>query len=461
MEELKFKIIADSKGVDATMKSVARSTDSVTKSSDHANHSLKHLIKSFIGLQTGAESASGAFRTLGRLGIAGVIGGGLAEGINKFGESIKENAKNYYETNKSLAEAFDQGLKSTSVEQADSALKSVNDRLEKIREEETKFSPFKALLAAAEKLTGQDFGTKNLETAKRLAEEERDTLEEIVATRIKEKDISEGTSSSIKGLERVQKSNKIIIAQGAMTGRAMKEQVDLAQEEVTNASILVSVYQEQLAQLEKINAGQRNQKLYQEAQDKLLDSRVAKEQSLLNLQKAQRSEADKQAQATKVLGGGLLGSSQAGRQAIETAQKQRSEKVRQENFKAQDVYFSEQAKAESKRTGVRVTAQDMRVREAQRVAAAQNPTLAEQALAQSQGISPEQVAIANVAQKQTGGGWMKDLPKQSLDWGMGAEFKQQAPGSITSQGGLLKALESVLQSLASAPLVTSGAGGSK
>lgn len=461
MEELKFKIIADSKGVDSTMKSVARTTDGVARSGDGANSSLKNLIKTFIGVGTGARSAEGAFKSLARLGTAGIITAGAAEALNKFGEAIKENAKNYYETNKSLAEAFDQGLKSTSVEQADSALKSVNDRLEKIREEESKFSPFKALLGVAEKLTGQDFGTKNLERSKKLAQEERDALEEIVTTRIKERDISEGTSSSIKGVERVQKSNKILIAQSAMMGRATKEQVDLAQEEANNATMLVGIYEEQLAQLNKLNDGQRNQKLYQEALDKLADSRVQKEQTLLNLQKAQRAEGDKAAQATKTFGGGLLGSSQAGRQALETAQKQRAEKVRQENFKAQDVYFSEQAKAESARTGTRVTAQDMRVREAQRVSAANMPTLAEQAQAQAQGISPEQVAIANVAQKQTGGGWLKDLPKQSLDWSNGGASKQQGQNVSGGKGGLMETLNSILQSLSSAPLVTSGAGGSK
>lgn len=455
MEELKFKIIADSKGVDATMKSVARSTDGVARSGDGANSSLKNLIKTFIGVGTGARSAEGAFKSLARLGTAGIITAGAAEALNKFGEAIKENAKNYYETNKSLAEAFDQGLKSTSVEQADSALKSVNDRLEKIREEESKFSPFKALLGVAEKLTGQDFGTKNLERSKKLAQEERDALEEIVATRIKERDISEGTSSSIKGLERVQKSNKILISQSAMMGRATKEQVDLAQEEADNATMLVGIYEEQLAQLNKLNDGQRNQKLYQEALDKLADSRVQKEQTLLNLQKAQRAEGDKAAQATKTFGGGLLGSSQAGQQALQTAQKQRERQVKQENFKSQDAYFADQAKQENARRVAKglsggLTAQDMRVREAEKVAAASAPTLAEQAQAQAQGISPEQVAIANVAQKQAISSGMATAPKDQS----GDAWK----GEISKT---MQTMIDALNSLMSAPLVTSGAGGSK
>jgi hypothetical protein len=449
MEELKFKIIADSKGVDATMKSVARSTDGVARSGDGANSSLKNLVKTFIGVGTGAKSAEGAFKSLSRLGVAGIITAGAAETLNKFGEAIKENAKNYYETNKSLAEAFDQGLKSTSVEQADSALKSVNDRLEKIREEESKFSPFKALLGVAEKLTGQDFGTKNLERSKKLAQEERDALEEVVATRIKERDISEGTSSSIKGIERVQKSNKILIAQSAMMGRATKEQVDLAQEEADNATMLVGIYEEQLAQLNKINDGQRNQKLYQEALDKLADSRVQKEQSLLNLQKAQRSEADKAAQATKTLGGGLLGSSQAGRQALETAQKQRAEKVRQENFKTQDVYYADKAKQENLKRSARglppITSQDIRVREAEKVAAAQAPSLAEQAQAQAQGISPEQVAIANVAQRQAVASGMATAPKDKSGDAWKGELSRTMQTMIDA-----------LNTLMSAPLITSG-----
>jgi hypothetical protein len=71
------------------------------------------------------------------------------------------------------------------------------------------------------------------------------------------------------------------------------------------------------------------------------------------------------------------------------------------------------------------------------------------------------VAIANVAQKQTGGGWLKDLPKQSLDWSNGGGSKQQGQNVSGGKGGLMETLNSILQSLSSAPLVTSGAGGSK
>lgn len=453
MEELKFKIVADSKGVDATMKSVARSTDGVARSGDGANSSLKNLIKTFIGVGTGARSAETAFKSLARLGTAGIITAGAAEALNKFGEAIKENARNYYETNKSLAEAFDQGLKSTSVEQADSALKSVNDRLEKIREEESKFSPFKALLAVAEKLTGQDFGTKNLERSKKLAQEERDALEEVVATRIKERDISEGTTGSVKGIERAQKANKIEAARLVMMGKVKNEQVLLAQEEADTATLLVGIYENQLAQLNKLNDGQRNQKLYQEAIDKLADSRLQKEQSLLNLQKAQKAEGAKSTQAQKQFGGELLGASASGRLALESAQKQRAREVKQENFRAQEAYFEKKAKAESERrikAGLSggVTAADIKMQEAERLAAASAPTIAEQVQAQAEGISPEQVAIGNVLQKQA------------------IRLGYQAPKEETRdawKGELSKTMQTMvdtLNKLMSAPLVTSGAGGS-
>jgi hypothetical protein len=453
MEELKFKIIADSKGVDATMKSVARSTDGVAKSGDGANSSLKNLIKTFIGVGTGARSAEGAFKSLARLGTAGIITAAAAETLNKFGEAIKENAQNFYETNKSLAEAFDQGLKSTSVEQADSALKSVSDRLEKIREDELKFSPMKAMLKIAEKLTGQDFGTKNLERSKKLAQEERDALEEVVATRIKERDISEGTTGSVKGIERAQKANKIEAARLVMMGKVKNEQVLLAQEEADTATLLVGIYENQLAQLNKLNDGQRNQKLYQEAIDKLADSRLQKEQLLLNLQKAQRAEGAKSTQAQKQFGGELLGASASGRLALESAQKQRAREVKQENFRAQEAYFEKKAKAESERrikAGLSggVTAGDIKMQEAERLAAASAPTIAEQVQAQAEGISPEQVAIGNVLQKQA------------------IRLGYQAPKEETRdawKGELSKTMQTMvdtLNKLMSAPLVTSGAGGS-
>jgi hypothetical protein len=178
-------------------------------------------------------------------------------------------------------------------------------------------------------------------------------------------------------------------------------------------------------------------------------------QAELAMIQRQKAEGDKAAQATKTFGGGLLGSSQSGTLALETAQKQRGRQVKQENFKTQEAYFADQAKQENARRVAKglsggLTAQDMKVREAEKVAAANAPTLAEQAQAQATGMSAEQVAIANVAQRQAVTSGMQAAPKE--------ETRDAWKGEITKT---MQTMIDALNSLMSAPLVTSGAGGSK
>jgi DNA-binding helix-hairpin-helix protein with protein kinase domain len=139
---------------------------------------------------------------------------------------------------------------------------------------------------------------------------------------------------------------------------------------------------------------------------------------------------------------------------MEVAQKQRERQVKQENFRTQEAYFQEQAKAENARRIAKglsggLTAGDMKAREAEKVAAASAPTLAEQAQAQATGMSAEQVAIANVAQRQAVASGMQAAPKE--------ETRDAWKGELTKT---MKTMIDTLNSLMSAPLVTSGAGGS-
>jgi hypothetical protein len=91
----------------------------------------------------------------------------------------------------------------------------------------------------------------------------------------------------------------------------------------------------------------------------------------------------------------------------------------------------------------------MKVREAEKVAAANAPTLAEQAQAQATGMSAEQVAIANVAQRQAVASGMATAPKDQT----GDAWK----GELSKT---MQTMVDTLNKLMSAPLVTSGAGGS-
>lgn len=431
MDALYFKVIADSSQAEAGMKRVGRATDDVGRSAGRANHQMNHLVKSFFGLSTGAESAAGSFRTLGRLGLAGVIGGVAAEGINKFGEAVKENAKNYYETNKSLADAFESGINSKTVDQARSALDSVDKRMESIREKQLEFKPMNFLLRGAEKLTGMDLGTKDLEKEMKLAEQERQQLEEIVKLRQKEADIAKGTYGGIKTLEQTSRLNKIQIEQENILSNRKSDSSLMAWEDLQTASSIYNVYEDQLRKLQEINAAVRNDEAYQSAINDLANAKIVKEQALLNLYKAQTQERAKAIKDAQEISGGMLGASKAGRQAENEAERRRREKNRVEDYRTSQKYYEQERdrqNEERRKQGLPpVTVADVQRQEAERNAAGKNPSLAQKIQGTIEGVSPSQIAY-----EQASG--------------------QKAP----NMEELLKSVSELVKKLSSAPLVTSG-----
>ncbi|NBW11731.1 MAG: hypothetical protein EBR82_27235 [Caulobacteraceae bacterium] len=123
----------------------------------------------------------------------------------------------------------------------------------------------------------------------------------------------------------------------------------------------------------------------------------------------------------------ILGASRAGRQALETAKKQRSRQVSKEDFRTQDAFL----KSEATRLGI--TKEDVRKRMAQRTAATEMPTLGERLQGTASGIEPARIA------------------------------RSRSEASMASQNkevpNLMRSIEKILNELSSAPLVTSGAGG--
>jgi len=134
---------------------------------------------------------------------------------------------------------------------------------------------------------------------------------------------------------------------------------------------------------------------------------------------------------------GVLQSSKAGQIALQQARKSRKTQVSKEDFRTQEGILSSEADRLSKAEGQRVTMQDVRVRMATRAAASENPTLGERLGGTAAGIEPAQIARSR-AESQ-----MKDF-----------SGKQQGAPDI------MKNIEKILNQLSSAPLVTSGAGGS-
>jgi len=499
-QNLMLRVQGDNSGADKAVAGTTKAIERLHISGQKAGAVFKNFSRSLSEARNASDVASAAADSLSHI-LGKTLGGAIAIGgfkifsdqIERMGQMLKDTAtaaQKAFDDIEKAGKAMNLDEANAQVSQLDSFILSTDNKLKELNR-----SPFQNFIAEAtgarKQLEALVKTNKKLRDSK-LAEgiisqnlndelldgldAESKKLYEIDAQYRKRSKIAE-TITNPQEYEAFQKASGDIMARerNALLDKMAKDRRD------SDFKFARQVYAQEV-KLDK-DAADRSEKLRQE----LIDRRIANQNSaskeemydieenarleakldqnrfdrLMRDAKRVREEQKKYAENEQKYGGGLLGASQAGRQALETAQKQRAEKVRQENFKAQDVYFSEQAKAESARTGTRVTAQDMRVREAQRVSAANMPTLAEQAQAQAQGFTPEQVAIANVAQKQTGGGWLKDLPNQSLDWSNGGASKQQGQNVSGGKGGLMETLNSILQSLSSAPLVTSGAGGSK
>jgi hypothetical protein len=185
---------------------------------------------------------------------------------------------------------------------------------------------------------------------------------------------------------------------------------------------------------------EKNAKDFKDAQDeKVKAAEEANRQIAESSKKAVQRISEQDAQAKKetedVVGGdaGVLMASRGGVQALDQARKSRKTQVSKEDFKTQEAILSSERDRLSKIEGKPLTMQDVRGRMATRVAATEMPTLGEKLAGTAAGIEPAQVARSRAEEAMTGD--KKGLPD------------------------IMKSIETILNKLASAPLVTSGSGG--
>jgi len=180
------------------------------------------------------------------------------------------------------------------------------------------------------------------------------------------------------------------------------------------------------AQEEKIKAAE-------EANKRIVDASKKAAETI----KTQDEQA--QTKGEEAVGGdiGILQSSRAGSMALEQARKSRKTKVSKEDFRTQDAVLLAESQRLSKAEGKNVSMADVRNRMATRAAASEMPTLGEKLAGTAAGIEPAQIARSRSESQ------MKDF----------AGKQQGAPD-------IMRSIEKILNQLSSAPLVTSGAGGS-
>ena len=251
------------KGIVA-LKSIQREATRTSQSFDRAGSSTSKLVASFLKANSAASVFGTSLRALGRFGAAGILGAGAATALNKFGEAVKKNATDYFQAQKSLADAFETSFKSQNVEQAQAGLVRTSEIADELRGKLTQLGKLGDLLGGVERLTGlKIFGVEDTKKALEQARAQIKVQEEIVAARKKEKEqidsIEEATRNQINQRKVTAETLKLIDG----VRKTKKSTIPILEGELESALALRDENQRILEVLEKTNEGQRNKESIQ------------------------------------------------------------------------------------------------------------------------------------------------------------------------------------------------------
>jgi len=381
---LKGEVEIDGRKATTGLRGVQKEATKTADTFKQSNASAQKLGKTLVSLGLNASKAGTSLGMLARLGTGGIFGYAALGAINKFGETVKQASTDYYSAQKDLADAFETSFKSTSVDQARAGLEKTQDTIESLRGKITQLGATKGILKALEKFTGLDLGVKNTEDTLKDAENNLKIQEQTVLARIKEKNIIEGTSDSLKKLEKVSALNKSDIKMLELQGLTRDANVQIALEELRTLDSSNKALEEQLESLNNITGVKKNQEAIDKTADMLLDNRIKKSQLEYNLIKAQQDQQAKNSKQAQEAGGGILGASGAGRQALATARKQREQQLKTENFKVAEKIAPTQRERE------KLAAQQV---------AGEMPSLGERIQGGLTGVDPSQLAREAAASK--------------------------------------------------------------
>ena len=411
---LQGEVVIDGRKGTTALKDIQREANRTSDTFRKAGGSTERLGKSLLSLGLNAGRAGTALGSLTRLGAGGLFGAAVLGSINKFGETVKQASTDYYDSQKALAGAFETSFRSTSVEQAQAGLEKTEDTIESLRGKITQLGALGGFLEGLEKFTGINIGVGDTKRALDDAKSQLVVQEGIVEARIKERDALKGTEDSLKTLEKVSALNKIDIKLAALRGEAQDENVALALEELRTLDSTILAEKELLKTLESITGAKKNQEAIDNTLNTLQDLRVKKAQSEFNLAKATKDQGTKSFGQAQQAGGGLLGASRSGQQALDTARKARARENKTADFKTQEKVFGgiqeEENKKRAKQGLPPLSRMGIMEREAAKQAAGEAPSLSEKLLAGQTGQNPAQIAA-----EQAKGGGGADSQKQLLD----------------------------------------------
>jgi len=404
---LRGEVEIDGRKAAITLRDVQQQATKTANTFKQSDVSAQKLGKTLVGLGLNASKAGTAIGSLARLGAGGIFGYAVIGSMNKFGEAVKQASTDYYESQKSLASAFETSFKSTSIEQARAGVEKTQDTIESLRGKITQLGAMSGVLKALEKFTGISFGVGDTERALAQAQNQLLIQEEIVKLKQEELKKTEGIQAETRSIVLQSKINQENLKAEAEIYGMQDLGVKLAKQEIQQANALYNENSAILNLLIETNREESNKEAIKERQIKKAELEFNILKGNVNLQKEEAKLQDKQSKQAQQAGAGLLSASTAGQQALGTARKQRSRQLKSEDFKTQEQVFTkmrdEENKTRSKQGLPPVTRQDMMNRVAQQQAAGEMPSLANKLTAGATGANPEQLAREGAGGKDSTG----------------------------------------------------------
>jgi len=393
---LKGEIEIDGSKATTGLRGVQKEATKTANTFKQSDASAQKLGKTLVSLGLNASKAGTSLGMLARLGTGGIFGYAVIGSMNKFGDAVKQASTDYYSAQKDLASAFETSFKSTSVEQARAGVEKTQDTIESLRGKITQLGATGGILKALEKFTGINLGVGDTERALAQAQNQLPVQEEIVKLKQAELKFTEGVQAETRAVVLQSKINQENLKAEAEIYGLQDLGVKLATEELKQTNAIYDENSRILNQLIETNREESNKEAIKERQIKKAELEFNILKANLNIQKEQTRLQEKQSKQAQEAGGGLLGASVAGRQALGVARKQRERQVKGEDFKTQERVFGSMRDEENKKRSEQglppLTAQDMRVRVAQQQAAGEMPSLVNRLQAGAGGVSAEQSA---------------------------------------------------------------------
>jgi len=381
---LKGEIEIDGRKATAGLRGVQKEATKTASTFKQSNQSAERLGKSLLSLGLNAGSAGKSLGALSRLGVGGILGAAALGSINKFGEAVKQASSDYYSSQKDLASAFETSFKATSVEQARAGVEKTEASIEALRGKITQLGAMAGVLKTIEKFSGISLGVGDTERALAQAQTQLVFQEEIVKQKQEELRITEAIEESSRQLVNQSKINQENLKIAGELSGEQDAGVKMAKEAVRQANALYDENSQILNLLIETNREENNKDQIKARQLKKaeLEFNILKGNNNLLRQEAQLKE--KQGKLSEQAGGGALGASRAGQQALDVARKQREQQLKTENFKVAEKI------APTQRDREKLAAQQ---------AAGERPSLGEQIRGGLTGVDPSQLAREAAASK--------------------------------------------------------------